>query len=419
MKYKFFDTCSLLQKVEDLFNDDSYRMVISSITLSELEHIKTAFNKDIDVKVAARKLIHQLDERMDAYDLVIYETSFDDYIESREIEITNDTKILACVYDFAKVQHPEAETIFVTNDLCLKHLARLFFANDKIESVQEEPFDYDGYKEVYLTSDEMADFYSDQSKNWFDLYINQYLVIHDSENQEVVDRLVWTGETYRHLNYKNFNSKYFGEVKPMKNDIYQQLAADSFVNNKITMIKGPAGSGKTFLSLAYLLHLLDRGRVDKIIVFCNTVATKNSAKLGYYPGTRDEKLLDSQIGNLLTSKLGGRIAVEQMIDEEKLILLPLSDIRGYDTSGMRAGIYISEAQNMDISLMKLALQRIGEDSICIIDGDCKTQVDDISFAGANNGMRRASKVFRGHDVYGEITLKNIHRSRIAQIAEYM
>lgn len=69
--------------------------------------------------------------------------------------------------------------------------------------------------------------------------------------------------------------------------------------------------------------------------------------------------------------------------------------------------------------MKLTLQRIGEDSICIIDGDCKTQVDDIHFAGSNNGMRRASKVFRDHDVYGEITLKNIHRSRIATIAEDM
>jgi predicted ribonuclease YlaK len=120
------------------------------------------------------------------------------------------------------------------------------------------------------------------------------------------------------------------------------------------------------------MNQLDRGKIDKIIVFCNTVATKNSAKLGYYPGTRDEKLLDSQIGNLLSSKLGGRIAVEDMIEREKLVLLPLSDIRGYDTSGMNAGIYISEAQNMDISLMKLTLQRIGEDSICIIDGDCKT-----------------------------------------------
>lgn len=74
---------------------------------------------------------------------------------------------------------------------------------------------------------------------------------------------------------------------------------------------------------------------------------------------------------------------------------------------------------MDISLMKLALQRIGNDSICIIDGDDKTQVDDISFAGANNGMRRASKVFRGTNVYGEIELKNIHRSTIARIAENM
>jgi predicted ribonuclease YlaK len=117
--------------------------------------------------------------------------------------------------------------------------------------------------------------------------------------------------------------------------------------------------------------------------------------------------------------LGGRVLVEQMIQQEKLILLPLSDIRGYDTSGMNAGIYISEAQNMDISLMKLTLQRIGDDSICIIDGDCKAQVDSIEYSGANNGMRRASKVFRGEDIYGEVTLKTIHRSKIAEIAENM
>ena len=168
-----------------------------------------------------------------------------------------------------------------------------------------------------------------------------------------------------------------------------------------------------------MLNRLEKGEIDKIIVFCNTVATKNSAKLGFYPGTRDEKLLDSQIGNLLSSKFGGRIAVEQMINDEKLVLLPMSDIRGYDTTGMRAGIYISEAQNLDITLMKLALQRIGEDSICIIDGDDKTQVDLVEFAGENNGMKRVSKVFRGSDIYGEVELKNIHRSKIAQIAEYM
>ena len=44
-----------------------------------------------------------------------------------------------------------------------------------------------------------------------------------------------------------------------------------------------------------------------------------------------------------------------MINDERLVLLPMSDIRGYDTSGMSAGVYISEAQNMSVSLMKLAL----------------------------------------------------------------
>lgn len=142
-------------------------------------------------------------------------------------------------------------------------------------------------------------------------------------------------------------------------------------------------------------------------------------KYKVYPGTRNEKLLDSQIGNLLISKLGGREIVEELIEQETLVLLPMSDIRGYDTSGMKAGVYISEAQNLSIDLLQLALQRIGDDSICIIDGDCKTQVDDIAFAGANNGMKRASKVYRGEDIYGEVTLKKIHRSKIAEIAERM
>lgn len=97
----------------------------------------------------------------------------------------------------------------------------------------------------------------------------------------------------------------------------------------------------------------------------------------------------------------------------------MSDIRGFDTSGMKAGIYITEAQNLNIDLMKLALQRIGEDSICILDGDNDTQVDLGLYAGNNNGLKRVSEVFRGHDFYGEITLKTIHRSKIAHIASQM
>ncbi len=141
----------------------------------------------------------------------------------------------------------------------------------------------------------------------------------------------------------------------MAKDPYQALLADSLMRNKLTMVRGKAGSGKTLLALSYLLHQLEKHNIDKIVIFCNTVATKGAAKLGYYPGTKDDKLLDSQIGNLLASKLGGKEAVLYLLQAEKLVLLPFSDIRGYDTSGMRAGVYISEAQNLDISMMKLAL----------------------------------------------------------------
>ena len=412
---KFYDTCSLLKIGDALFNDGAEKFAISSITLEELEDIKTSSNKDPDVKYSARKLVHLLDEHYGEFDLHLYTKSDGEIILEKELELNNDAKILASALIYNKTQ----EVIFVTNDLCLKNLARIFFDSDHIYSVPEETDDYCGYKEAFLTEEEMIQLYSNINSNIYDLKVNEYLLVHDVQTKEVVDRLCWTGEGYRHLDYNNFSSNYFGDVKPYKGDVYQALLADSLSNNKITLVRGPGGAGKTYLSLGFLLHKLERNKIDKIIVFCNAVATMNSAKLGFYPGTRDEKLLDSQIGNLLISKLGGRIMVERMIQEEKLLLLPMSDIRGYDTSGMRAGIYVSEAQNLDISLMKLTLQRIGEDSVCIIDGDCKAQVDDLSYAGSNNGMRRASKIFRGTEVYGEVTLQQIHRSRIAQIAENM
>jgi predicted ribonuclease YlaK len=86
---------------------------------------------------------------------------------------------------------------------------------------------------------------------------------------------------------------------------------------------------------------------------------------------------------------------------------------------MRAGIYITEAQNLDIELMRLALQRVGEDSICILDGDDRAQVDLALYAGSNNGLRRVSEIFRGSSIYGETTLQKIRRSQIAELAQQM
>lgn len=57
MKYKCYDTCSLLEHAGHLFENDDFKLIISSITFEELEQIKNAFNKDADVKIAARKVL--------------------------------------------------------------------------------------------------------------------------------------------------------------------------------------------------------------------------------------------------------------------------------------------------------------------------------------------------------------------------
>lgn len=182
------------------------------------------------------------------------------------------------------------------------------------------------------------------------------------------------------------------------------------------MINGPAGSGKSMLSLAYLMSQLENGKIDKIIIFANPAASRNSVRLGFTPGDLISKILDTQVGSMLIGKFGDRLEVERLVNDGKIVLMSFSNLRGFDTSGMNAGIYISEAQNLDRELIKLAIQRVGEDCIMIIEGD-NEQVDDNVYAEDNNGMRRVSEVFKGQDFYGQIKLNNVHRSKMAMIAE--
>lgn len=410
---RFYDTSALLADPEGIFEREE-QFLVSSITFKELEHIKTAANKDPNVKYSTR-LLQKLFEQYPEKYRVIFHNKDEGHIIYDSFSINDDIRILADALLLNNNEFAD-RIIFVTNDLSLKHIANLFLGDGMIESVDVEQDGYCGYLEICPSDEKLAEFYQDPYINHFDLYINQYLILKDKQNK-VIDLYKWTGCRHEHISNTSFISDWFGRVVPYKHDIFQQLLCDSLVNNKITMARGPAGSGKSYLSLAYLMSSLQKGLIDRIIIFCNTVATANSAKLGFYPGSKDEKLLDSQIGNFLASKLGGKEGAIQLIEQNKLLLLPFSDLRGFDTTGMNAGIYITEAQNLDRTLIKLALQRVGEDCICVIDGDDTSQVDMKVYEGENNGMRRLSKVFRGQDIYGEVTLKNIYRSRIAEIAD--
>ena len=182
------------------------------------------------------------------------------------------------------------------------------------------------------------------------------------------------------------------------------------------MLCGKPGSGKTYLAFGYLFHALEKHEIDRIIVFCNPVVAKDAAKLGYYPGTRFEKLMGSQVGAVLSSKLGDEQAVERLVSEGRLVLMPAGDARGYEVP-QNSGVYIMESQNLTCDLLRMLLQRVSEGCKVVVDGDYNEQVDMNVYAGSNNGMRKMSKAFRGNDIYGQVELKNIHRSKLAALAD--
>ena len=93
MTYKFYDTCSLLLKADSLI-DEKDPIIISSITLSELENIKTSSHKDNELKYAARRLLNFLTDHPETYTVHIFTLDMLKPIEEKSLDITNDTKML-------------------------------------------------------------------------------------------------------------------------------------------------------------------------------------------------------------------------------------------------------------------------------------------------------------------------------------
>lgn len=235
-KNNFYDTSSLLLKAGHLFDDDEENIYISSITLEELEKIKTSSNKDAEVKFAARQITRELDEYWHNFYIIQFKPEF--LIGLEDYEINNDLKIISCAVN-AKPDN------FITNDLCCRNLARIILPSYvSIESYENSLPEYTGYKEIYINQDELIDFYEEPLKNNFALYINEYLILRDKETKEVLDIRVWNGEEYQYINSKPINSKWFGKVNAYKGDIYQKLAIDSLYRNQLTVFRGSAGVGK-------------------------------------------------------------------------------------------------------------------------------------------------------------------------------
>jgi len=134
---------------------------------------------------------------------------------------------------------------------------------------------------------------------------------------------------------------------------------------------GPAGTGKTYLAMAYALDRLKNREIDRIVL--TRPAVEAGEALGFLPGALEEKVLPylRPLYDALNDMLDP--AEAQRFAENKLIeIAPLAYMRGRTLN--RACVILDEAQNASREQMLMFLTRIGERSRCIVTGD-PSQVD--------------------------------------------
>ena len=121
----FIDTCYLLNNL-DKINDHFY---ISSVTIEELEKIKTSIHKDEDVKYKARKAVRFLIDNRSNYTVIPFKFSYEELNELfDDLPRNNDSQILACAYSvYLEAQKDNTDFIFKYPNICLTHMTKYMF----------------------------------------------------------------------------------------------------------------------------------------------------------------------------------------------------------------------------------------------------------------------------------------------------
>ena len=398
----------MLRIQEKAFEEFFY---VSGQTFKELEEIKTSSRKDAETKAKARSLLRLFIEKNGKFKIVPVNEKVYEELILLNLSADPDDIIIACASLAAK---DVGDIVFATDDLSCGMIAKSSGLRTELFPFEEQQEDYKGYETRVMDEDEMAEFYSHIDRNTYGLLRNQYLRV-ENMSGDLVDIRKWNGEQYASLYDKGIRSLAFGNnLKPR--DEFQKMSIDSIMNNTITVLSGKAGSGKTLMALASAFTLIEKGTYDRVVIFANPCKVRGAVELGYYTGSAIEKLMQNSIGNVLTTKFGERYLVDQMIAQEKIKLISVADCRGCEVRDTEI-LYVTEAQNMSIDMIKLLLSRASQGCKVILDGDFDAQVDSWQYEGASNGMRRVVNVFKGEELFGYVELPNVWRSKLAELAQ--
>ena len=197
--------------------------------------------------------------------------------------------------------------------------------------------------------------------------------------------------------------------KPIKSrSENQQKLIDAYEKNDMVFAVGPAGTGKTYLSIALAVRALKDKVAKKIIL--SRPAVEAGEKLGFLPGDMKEKI-DPYLQPLYDSleDMIPAVKLQDMMEKHIIQIAPLAFMRGRTLSD--AIVILDEAQNTTSQQIRMFLTRMGTNTKMIITGDM-TQID--LPRDQRSGLKEALKILEGVEGIGVVNLgqKDIVRHKL-------
>ena len=188
----------------------------------------------------------------------------------------------------------------------------------------------------------------------------------------------------------------------------QQRLIDEYEANDMVFAEGPAGTGKTYLSIALAVKALKEKNAKKIIL--SRPAVEAGEKLGFLPGDMKDKL-DPYLQPLYDAleDMIPPAKLQDMIDKRIIQIAPLAFMRGRTLSD--AVVILDEAQNTTAAQIRMFLTRMGWNTKMIITGDL-TQID--LPRGQRSGLAEALELLQDIEGIGFVRMekKDIVRHKL-------
>ena len=188
----------------------------------------------------------------------------------------------------------------------------------------------------------------------------------------------------------------------------QQQLIDAYEKNDMVFAVGPAGTGKTYLSIALAVKALKEKAIKKIIL--SRPVVEAGEKLGFLPGDMKDKI-DPYLQPLYDAleDMIPAVKLQDMMEKHIIQIAPLAFMRGRTLSD--AVVILDEAQNTTSQQIRMFLTRMGMNTKMIITGDL-TQID--LPREQRSGLKEALKILDGVEGIGVVTLgqKDIVRHKL-------